>query len=470
MSLKKKYIGSREFYGYVIKLVLPMILQNVITNLVSMLDNIMIGRVGTLQMDGVSIANQFIFIFNLSIFGALSGPGIFGAQFYGKGDHEGQKYTFRFRLIVSVLLLAVGIAIFTIFEEPLINLYINAEDTPQEALETLGYGVTYLRIMRFGLIPFAIGQAYSSVVRECGETKVPMYASLAAIGVNLVLDYGLIFGRLGLPEMGVAGAALATVVAKVIAVFIVIVWAHRHKERNRYIIGLFRGFKIPLDLTGKMIVKGFPLLMNEFLWSSGMSIIAQAYSLRGLDVVAARNIAGTLTNLYNVFFIQMGACTAIILGQELGAGKLLKAKEDSNKLLFFSVAMSAVLGLLMLPVAKYFPMIYNTSDEIKSLATSLLLLQAFAMPIWAYTNSSYFIIRSGGRTGITFLFDFVFTWVVMIPLAVCLSRFTDMEFKQIFMIVTYSEFFKCIIGYFMVHSNMWVRNIVGTGGSDTLKC
>lgn len=457
---QKKYIGDRTFYMRVLALVIPMILQNLVTNFVSLLDNIMVGQIGTEQMSGVSIVNQFIFIFNLTIFGAVSGPSIFGAQFYGKGDYEGQKYTFRFRLLLCSVITLAGVLLFSLLDEPLISLYLAKDDAPEAIAATLAYGKTYMRIMIWGLIPFELGQAYSSVVRECGETKVPMFGAMSAVGVNLILDYGLIFGKLGLPKMGVAGAALATVIAKSIEAVVIICWTHRHPEKNRYIVGLFKGFGIPRHLVGDMVKKGTPLLINEFLWSIGMSVIAQCYSVRGLDVVAARNIASTMTNLFSVIYIQLGACIAILVGAKLGAGKLEEARDLDNKLLFFSVTSTMVIAVCMLPLARIFPQIYNTENRIRALSTYFITIQALAMPLWSFTHCCYFTLRSGGKTGLTFLFDFVFTWVVMIPVAFVLSYFTKLNIHIIFAAVTFSELIKVIIGYFMVRSDIWLNNIV----------
>ena len=459
-KFKEKFIGDRAFYASVLALVVPMIIQNVITNFVSMLDNIMVGQLGTEAMNGVSIANQFIFIFNITIFGAISGPGIFGAQFYGKQDHEGQKQTFRFRLLISLVVVILFFIVYSIFTEPLLSLYIAKDDAPELIEATLAYGKQYMSVIMISLVPFAFGQSYASVVRECGETRIPMFGSMAAVFINLILDYGLIFGKLGMPELGVTGAAIATVVAKFVEAGVVIVWAHTHVERNKYIIGLFTGFKIKGSLLISMIIKGTPLLVNEFLWVVGVSVISQCYSIRGLDVVGARNIANVISNLFGVVYLQLGAATAIIIGNKLGAGKLKEARDTDNKLLAFSVFIATCVALIMIPFAYGFPKLYNTTDEIRALASYIIIATAVAMPMWAYTNTCYFTLRSGGKTTITFLFDFVFGWVLQIPLALLLCYKTTLDFKIVFAIVTYLEIIKVIIGYFMVRSDTWIVNIV----------
>lgn len=459
-EFKNKFIGDRLFYKNVLFMVIPMILQNLITNFVSLIDNIMVGQIGTEQMSGVSIVNQFMFVFNITIFGAVAGPSIFGAQFFGKGDSEGQKYTFRFRLMVCAVIIAIAAMLFSLFDTQLISLFLSKDDTPEKIAETLKYGKQYMRIMLFSLIPFGIGQAYSSVIRECGETRIPMIGALSAVGINLLLDYGLIFGKLGLPEMGVAGAAVATVISKCIEALVVAVWTHMHPNKNKFINGVYKSLHIPSELIKNMIKKGTPLLVNEFLWAAGMSVIAQCYSIRGLDVIAARNISSTMTNLFGAVYIQLGACIGIIVGAKLGANKLKDARDTDNKLLFFSVAATVATALCMLPLAAVFPRIYNTETAVQSLASNMIIIQAAAMPLMAYTNACYFTLRSGGKTGITFLFDFGFTWLLMIPLAYILAHFTSMEINLLFAVVTFSEIVKVITGFFMVRSNIWINNII----------
>lgn len=459
-KFKNKFIGSREFYAYVLAIAVPMILQNVVTNFVSLLDNIMVGQIGTEQMSGVAIANQFFFVFNITIFGAVSGPGIFGSQFRGKGDHKGQMHTFRFRLAVVTLIMLIGAFIFHFFDTALISLYLSDAGSTGDIALALQYGKEYLGIMILGLVPFAYGQAYSSVLRECEETRIPMIGSVSAVGLNLFLDYALIFGRFGFPQMGVKGAAIATVVAKFIEAGVVIIWAHLHADKIPCIKGLYRSIYVPFDLMKKMVIRGIPLLANEFLWAFGMAMLNQCYAYRGLEVVAAQNISGTLTNLFGMVYLQLGASISIIVGQKLGAGKLEEARDTDNKMIAFSVMVCILVCIIMLPLARIFPFLYKTEPVIRELATYFVIIVAFAMPMWAFTNACYFTLRSGGKTGITFIFDSVYTWVIIMPLVFMLTRFTSLPIRPIFAIVTYIEVIKCTLGYFMVKSDLWINNIV----------
>ena len=271
----QRYIGDRAFYRRVLGVAVPIIIQNGITNFVSLLDNIMVGQVGTIPMSGVSIVNQLLFVFNLCVFGASSGAGIFTAQFRGSNDQEGIRHTFRFKFLICITITLIGIAIFLAGGSGLIGSYLTGDGDAAMAEGALQYGLKYLHVMIWGFLPFALANTYSSTLRETGETFVPMVGGIIAVLVNLVLNYVLIFGHFGAPAMGVEGAALATVISRYVELFIIASWTHLHKTRNPYIIGAYRSFFIPGKLLKGIVIKGLPLLINEFLWASGMAILNQ---------------------------------------------------------------------------------------------------------------------------------------------------------------------------------------------------
>ena len=459
-NFKNKFIGTKDFYIYVLGIAIPMILQNAITNFVSFLDNIMVGQIGTEQMSGVAIANQLIFVFNLCIFGGVSGAGIFGTQFFGKGDFEGQKYTFRFKIYICTALTAIALFLGFQYSTELISLYLNDTGSVGDIALALDYGKQYLSIMMIGLIPFAINQSYVNTIRETGHTLIPMVASMVAVFTNLILDYCLIFGAIGFPQLGVRGAAIATIIARFLECIIVVIWVHFNPTKNKYIIGAYNNFYIPGKILKDVLKKGTPLMINEMMWSIGMTTIVQCYAVRGLEVVAAQNIASTVSNLFNIVYIQLGASIAIVVGQLLGAGKLKEAKDADNKMIFFVVTACIGMAILLAFFGSMFPNIYNTEQAIKELATKFILISALIMPICAFCHSTYFTLRSGGKTMVTFIFDSVYTWVVVIPVAYCLSHFTTWNIVPVFFCVQSMEFVKAIIGFFMVKSNVWLNTIV----------
>ena len=456
----RKYIGDRNFYKRYIALALPMIIQNAVTNLVSFLDNIMVGQLGTEQMSGVAIVNQLIFVYNLAVFGAVSAASIFGAQYFGKGNHKGHMYSFRFKLYAALAVTALTILLFVTNGESLISLYLTDTSGSGATGAALQYGLQYLIIMMAGLIPFAVNQSYATNIKETGQTLLPMIASFVAVGSNAILDYLLIFGIGPFPELGVQGAALATVIARYIEALMIIIWAHSHREKNRYLKGAYTGFGIPTDELKAIIIKGLPLMMNEVLWAAGMTAVIQCYSVRGLEVVAGLNIATTITNLFNIIYLQLGACISIVVGQYLGAGELEKAKDADNKMIVFSVFCCVIVAVCMLFMGRFFPQIYNTSEGIRALATRFIAVSAIIMPFCSFSHASYFTLRSGGKTMVTFLFDSVFTWIVVVPTAFLLAHFTGLDIVSVYFLVQATELIKVVIGYFMVHSNVWLVQMV----------
>ena len=455
-----RYVGDRAFYRRVFQVAIPIIIQNGITNFVSLLDNIMVGQVGTLPMSGVSIVNQIIFVFNLCIFGASSGAGIFTAQFHGSGDDEGIRHTFRFKLFICTLIsLAAGL-IFFLGQDSLIGLYLTGEGTAEDAAQVLAYGKDYLAVMLWGLLPFGLANAYAGTLKESEETFVPMVAGVTAVFVNLGLNYVLIFGHFGAPAMGVRGAALATVISRYAELLLVAAWTHRNGAKHPFIRGAYRSFAIPSPLLKTIVVTGAPLLMNETLWSLGVAFMNQCYSTCGLDVVPATNISSTLINLSSVVYHSLGVSVGILMGQMLGARKPEAEVRDFNrKLIAFSVSMGVLFGGLMALGSGVFPNIYNTTDTVRALAQDLILISALIMPFQSFANATYFTLRSGGKTFITFLFDSGFMWICSIPLAFCLSRFTALPILPLFAICQMPDVLKCLLGSWMLKKGSWIHTL-----------
>lgn len=456
----KKYLGDKKFYKMVLAVAIPIMIQNGITNFVSLLDNIMVGQIGTEQMSGVAIVNQLVFVFNLCIFGVVSGIGIFGAQFWGKKDYQGVRETFRFKMMSCIVIGLGAILLLRFFSTELISLFLHEGGSSGDIVKTLEYGKEYLAVILIGLIPFSINQVYSSTLRETGETMLQMKAGIAAVTVNMMFNYVLIFGKLGMPVLGARGAAIATVMARFVECIIIVSYTHKHKKKYIFIEDAYSSMKVSGILIKHIIIKGTPLMCNELLWAAGMSIMTQCYSLRGLAVVASINIANTISNLFSVVYISMGSAVSIIIGQLLGADKMEEAKDTDRKLIFFSVTSCAVIAIFMIILAPAFPAIYNTTDEVKALAANFIIVLALSMPLLAFTNAAYFTLRSGGKTVVTFLFDSVFVWLCSIPTAFVLSRYTSINIVWVYFICQMLEFIKCTIGFVLVRSGVWIENIV----------
>lgn len=459
-SLRSALIGNRAFYVMVLSILIPIIIQNAITNFVNLLDNIMVGQTGTEQMSGVSIVNQLMFVFNLCVFGGISGAGIFSAQYYGANNQEGVRHCFRYKLYLALVLIAAAAVIFLSRGEALISRFLHEEGDAERVASTLGHGMDYLHVMLWGTLPFALTQIYASTLRECGETRLPMIAGITAVFVNLIFNYLLIFGHLGFPALGVRGAAIATVLSRFVELTIVVTGTHTNPDKYRFASGVYRSLQVPGRLARDITVKGMPLLVNEALWSLGMTTLVQCYSVRGLDVIAALNISSTVSNLFLVSIISMGSATAIIVGQSLGANDMARAKNQAWQLIAFSLFLSLATLVLMLLVAPLIPRVYQTSDAVRHLATQFLRIFALCLPLMSFCNSAYFILRSGGKTLITFLFDSGYTWAISVPLAWCLVHLTGLPVVTIYLMIQLADLIKCAFGYVLLRRGVWMNNIV----------
>lgn len=467
MSFKQKYIGDRQFYRTLVALAVPLVIQQGISNFINLLDNIMVGALGTYSMSAVSVVNQLIFIFNLAIFGGLSGASIFGTQFFGVRDWRGMRDTFRFKMIFAVVTAVVAIVIFAVFGDDLVMLFLqNENNTPDEITATITEARAYFKIALIGLVPFAIVQVYAGTLRETGETVIPMVGGIIAILVNLIFNYLLIHGKLGFPRLGVSGAAVATVLSRFVELALVLVVTHRKKDKFRFVEGAYKSLHVPMNLVKKIAITGTPLLMNEILWSLGQTFINSNYASRGIVVIAATNITTTAWNLFCVIMFAMGSVVSIMVGQKLGAGDREGAIDVDNKLIFVTFASHVIIALLFVVVAPFVPLLYNVEPEVRELATQCLTVAGLSLPVHATIHVIYFTIRSGGKTGITFLFDCVYTWIVPAMLSLILCRFTGLGILWVYLIVQFSDIIKLCIGVPMLKSGFWAKCVISDVKSD----
>lgn len=451
---------DKTLYKRALMLAVPMMIQNGITNMVSLIDNVMVGSLGTEAMTAVSIVGQLIFVFNLAIFGGLSGPGIYGAQYFGQNNTEGFRNTFRMKHWICGIALLAGLAVFIFGGETLIGLYLHGESNTVDPKLTMHYAKQYLAIMLAGLPPFVITQIYASSLRESGDSVKPMVGGLASVVVDIVLNYMLIYGRFGFPELGARGAAIATVLARFAEMLIVIVWAFARKKKHTFLQGIYRTLLVPKELAGMIIKKGVPIFFNEFMWAGAMAALTQCYSTRGLEIVAGLNISNALCNLLNVVFVALGSAVGILIGQTLGASQYEKAQKDSFRLMWFTGAVCVVLMTALIAVSGVFPEFYDTSGEVKRYGQRFIIITALYFPVQGFLNALYFTLRSGGKTLVTFLFDSVYSWIVTLPVALLLCFLTNLSIFWVYAIVQSADIIKVIVGYVLIKKGVWISNLV----------
>lgn len=455
-SILKMYIGDRAFYRRALGVALPLMLQNVVTNFVSLLDNLMIGQTGTAPMSGVAVVGQLFFIFYLVIFGTISGPGIFCAQFWGAGDERSFKAVFRYKLLSALVMCLLCGLVLSLFGDRLIGLYLTGEEAARA--EVALYAAKYLRIMLWGMLPYTFSAVYSSTVRETGRTLVPMLASWAAVLINLILNWVLIFGHLGAPALGAEGAAIATVISRAAEMLINMVWSYA-RRREVVFTKSMPDCRISPSLLKTLMIKSVPLMLNETLWCLGTATLMQIYSTRGLEVIAALNISYVLVDLFTSLSFSVGSTIGILVGQELGSGDTEKAVDTDRKLILCGIILSLTICLMLLAFSGVFPRFYNTTAEIRLLASRLICLIALVIPLDTFAHMSYFTIRSGGMTGITFLFDSGFSWAVNVPFAWVLAHLTALPILPLYALSSFTVVIKCVIGGVLLKRRVWVNTL-----------
>lgn len=459
-NIRTKYFGDKSFYKMILAIALPIVIQSLFTNFVAMLDNVMVGKVGTDQMTGVAVVNQLIFVFNLAVFGGMSGAGIFSAQYFGREDHKGVRNVFRMKFIIGLLIIVISLSVFILLHQPLINMFLHEGGNSGNIHATYEYAKIYLFIMLFSIPPFVISNCYSTTLKEAGQTSVPMIAGIIAVAVDFVFNALLIFGLFGFPKLGVAGAAIATVLSRFVECGYLIFYTHKHSDKYQFIKGAYRSLHVPVHLVKNIIYKGTPLLFNELLWAAGITMQTQALSTRGLPAVAGLNIANTINNVVTTAFLTMGVAISIVIGQLLGAGKEKEAKDTDRKMIVFSVLISLGVSVILVGASALFPQIYNTTGEIRYLASRFILVYALAAPFNAFTNASYFTLRSGGKTIMTFIFDSGFIWGINVPLALVLAHFTTLPIIWMFLCISMLDVVKSIIGFILIKRGTWLNIIV----------
>lgn len=459
-------MNRRSVLRRALVLAVPIMIQNGITEAVGLVDHLMVGSLGTEAMTAVSIVGQLLFVYSIALFGGISGPGIFTAQFYGRGNTEGVRASTRMKAHIAIAVTLVGALVFLFAEEPLIGLYLHGESEEIDAALTMSHAKDYLRIMMIGIPAISVIQIYSSSLRETCDSFKPMAAGIVSVVADIVFNYLLIYGNFGFPELGVRGAAIATVIARYLNAAVLVVWATARKKRHPFVQGLWRTLHVPRDIRRKMLKKTIPILSNEFLWAAGIAALTQCYSSRGLEVVAGVNISNVLCNLLNCVFIALGYAVGILVGQSLGAEEYDRAKRESFFLTNFCAIICFGLTAILITLSRVFPLLYDTTDSVRDFASGFIVISALFFPVQGVLNALYFTLRSGGKTLVTFAFDSVFTWTVTLPVAAALCFLTDLPILTVYSIVLATDVIKIIIGAVMIRKGIWINNLAQEFSDD----
>lgn len=444
------FIGDKAFYRHLIAVSLPLILQQLVTASVQIVDNVMVGRLGETAIGAVSVVNQLFFVVIITTFGVISGSTIYMAQYYGAKNQSKLNQTYRITLYAALLVAFIAFVIFSLADAFLIQIFTTNP-------VTIGLAEDYISIIRWGLFGFAISIAISSSLRVVGITKPLLWISVFTIVLNTILNALLIFGLFGFPELGVIGAAIATAIAR-FAEAALSLW-YMWRRQNVFKWDWTRIFAVEFTLIKAIMIIGFPLLLNEIFWSVGQTTFLYAYSTRGDGALAAMNITNSISQITFVLFQALGTASAVFVGNKLGENELEEAQANAKRLVFAAGVVAGAVGLIQFMLSGLFTDFYSVTELTKSWAIFNIRVNALFVPLYTMNVTLFFIIRSGGDTKSTLLMDSGFMWLVAVPVALTLAFFTALPITLMFLIVQGTEFFKVLFSISRYNKKRWVKNL-----------
>lgn len=447
----KKFLCDRTFMKAVLAAAIPLMLQQLISSSVNLVDNLMVGQLGDAALSSVAAVNRYYMIALFGTNGLAAAASVFIAQYYGAGEQEHMKQTFRTLLVIASVIMT-GFTLAGLLLSSGILGFFTSDAT------VIADGVGYIRIVASSFVPTAITVSIYNAMRATGEMKIPLRCSVVAVATNTVLNYCLIFGSFGFPRLGIAGAAVATVIARLVELSLALLALYRtdfaFKTRLQDI------FAIPQEIMTKVLAKAAPLMLNEVLWSSGMSMLFKFYSYRGSEVMSGYSIASTVGDIFFTLFAGMAAATTVFISQPLGSNELEKARRHGYQLLGFSVMLSCVFAVMMFASSFAVPLLYSeVSATAKSMAQNFLIIQSFMFWIYMATTQCYFTLRAGGDMKHTLIMDSCFMWCINIPIVAFVTYCTDFSYIWIYIIGQLTDMVKLTFAYHLVSKEKWVVNL-----------
>jgi putative MATE family efflux protein len=448
------FTRDREFFARLFKLALPIIAQQFIMSSLNLVNGIMVGQLGETAVAAVGLSNQIYFLLNLLLFGANSGAAIFTAQYWGKGDVASIRKVMGLGLVVGL----AGGLLFTIlglfFPQIALGFY-----STDAAVITLGS--SYLRIYTLSFLFTAVTFCYAFVLRSVGNVRLPMVVSMGALSLNTVLGYILIFGKLGLPAMGINGAAVSITIARALECGVLLWLAYRlQTPAAARLSELFRFDRV---FVGRVLRRVLPVMMNEVFWSLGITTYNAVYAHMGTASIAAMNIASTFDGLAIVLFIGIGNACAILVGNVIGAGDEEKAFRYAGKSLLLAMLGSLLVGAVLWASSGWLLLPYKVSPEVTQSAQRVLLVLSALLWLRSANMVLYVgIFRSGGDTRFAFIMDAGIIWAVGVPLALLGAFVFRLPVYWVYLMVMGDELTKCAVGLFRYFSRKWIHNLTVT--------
>jgi len=457
----KELFYDKKFYKMVLFLALPIILQNLIASSVNMLDTLMIGRVGEVELAAVGIANQFYFIFSLFIMGISSGCAVFIAQLWGKGDKNNIQKGLGIGIISSVLITSVFNLVGVLFPEKIISIF-NID--PQ----VIKIGASYLKIVCFSYIFTAISFNYAAALRSVENTVLPMLASFLGLVVNGVLNTVLIFGLLGFPAMGVRGAAIATIIARGSECALLVLYTYTSK--NILAAKAKDLFNITRELTKSVFVTMIPVLLNEACWGLGNLTYAVIYGRIGTQATASIQICTTIFNLFMIITFGLANVAVVVIGKEIGAGREKRGLLYARRLCVISLITGVILAVVLAITSPIVLTVFKVSEEVLRNSLRILYVYSALMPLRVFTVILVVgILRGGGDAKYGAIVQGITLWGIGIPLSFVAAFILHLPIYLVVSVTAAEEIVKCIIVVRRYRSNKWINNIVNQVSKESVE-
>ena len=465
MEKKNTIFGSGIFYKNVLAIAVPIMLQQLIQSMVSLIDNFMVSGLGDISMSGVNVAGQVLFVFMVFINTICMTGGIFLTQFFGAKDRGGMQQAFMFKLLAGFVALIPYLMVCLVYPREILSLMVIGNT---QAPLILDEAVKYIRIMSLVGIPMTISVSIASSLRDMGKVKTPLVVTVIATLTNTVFNYLLIYGNIGFPALGVRGAAFATVIARTLEFIIFAIVYFRN--RPDFAIRLNRDFMIDGKLFKEILKKGALMLFCEMTWVLSETITTAIYNGRGgADVVSGMASSFAIANLFFVAFGGIYSSTTVIIGKTLGEGNLEKARREKTWLLSGAIVFGVAMTLVGFATTLIIPVVFGKlSPSAIAISRNMVILMAFFMPVWVLVNAQQAIARSGGDTKMGAYADAGITIVVMLPMLFLLARYTDFGPVQMYLCVKLLDIVRTVIFHFWLKKERWLNNLAGEHQSEPL--
>ncbi|MBQ8092551.1 MAG: MATE family efflux transporter [Clostridia bacterium] len=456
MQLKSGLFGPGTFYKRALAIAVPIMLQQLIQSLVSLVDNFMVSGLGDVSMSGVNVAGQILFIFLVFDNAICMSGGIFMTQFFGAGNQAGMQQAFRFKLIASLAAFIPYFIVCMVIPRQTLSLMLIGNT---QAAQILDEAVPYIRIMVLIGIPMTLSVCIASSLRDLGEVKIPLVVTIIATLANTLFNWLLIYGNLGFPRLGVRGAALATVIARMLELLLFLAVYIRTKPD--FAIRISGILKIDTALFKDILKKSALVLFCEMVWVLSETITTALYNGRGgADVVSGMASSFAIANLYFVAFGGVYSATGVILGKSLGAGRLEQARREKRWLLSGSAVFGLGMTVFGLATTLLVPVVFSRlSASALDICRRMVSTMALFMPAWVYMNTQQAVARSGGDTRMGAITDAGLTVFVMLPMVFLLARFTDAGPVVLYCGVKLIDVIKMVIFHFWLKKEGWLNNL-----------